>query len=141
MAGRFVYGKRRRYPHMLGEDVAVWERFVGKFPGRFDSVDYDWRVGDGVAVDPEWDEAYVRMARMLSQKRIDVVGWNGGAATIVEVKDRAGLSALGQVEGYRILFVRDFPTLGTPGVLLVCGRISPDDAAVMVRSGIPVEVV
>lgn len=141
MAGRLPYGKRRKYPHMLGEDVPVWERFIEKFPERFDSVDYDWRVGQGAEVPEGLGEEYERMARMLSQKRIDVVGWVNEMPTIIEVKDRVGLSTLGQIEGYRILFERDFPGLRRPGVLVVCGRISGDDRAVMEAARIPVEVV
>lgn len=141
MPGQFPYERRHKYPHMLGEDVPVWERFIGAFPDRFDSVDYDWRVGTGVLPDPGWDEATARMARMLSQKRIDVIGWVGESPTIIEVKDRCGLSALGQIRGYRALFRRDFPDLGDPAILIVCGRLDRDDRAVLAAEGVPVEVV
>lgn len=141
MPGRFVYERRPRYPHMLGEDVAVWDRFIEAFPGRFDSVDYDWRVGDGADAPYDMDDPYERMAKMLSQKRIDVVGWRGEAPTIIEVKDRCGLSALGQIRGYRALFQRDFPDLGDPAILIVCARLSGDERAVLAAEGVPVEVV
>jgi len=141
MAGRFAYEKRRKYPHMIGEDVPVWERFIDAFPEWFESVDYDWRVGEGVAPAVDLGEPYKRMSKALSQKRIDVVGWNGDAPTIVEVKDRAGLSAVGQVLGYRDLWRREFRYLGDPAVLLVCGRVTRDDEMVMEAEGIPVEVV
>lgn len=141
MAGRFPYGVRYKYPHMLGEDVPVWGRFVSGFPGRFDSVDYDFRVGEGVRGDPAWDDATRRMAKMLSQKRIDVVGWNGDVATIIEVKDRGGLSAIGQLRGYRTLWNRDLPAFRDPDLLLVCGRISSDDLLAVGAEGIRVEVV
>lgn len=141
MPGTFPYEKRHKYPHMLGEDVPVWERFIDAYPSRYDSVDYDWRVGDGVTPDPEWDEAMKRMAKMLSQKRIDVVAWNGESPTIIEVKARCGLSAVGQIRGYRVLFRAGFPLLGDPGVLIVCGRVSPDDERVLRAEGIPFAIV
>ena len=75
---------------MLGEDISIWERFIESHPEYFDSVDYDWRVGEGIVPDQEWEENYKRMVTMLSQKRIDVVGWNDEKPTIVEVKKRGG---------------------------------------------------
>jgi len=139
--GRYAYETRWKYPHMLGEDVPVWERFIRCFPDRFESVDYDWRVGEGTEPPADFEGSMWRMAVMISQKRIDVVGWNGDAPTIIEVKDRASSATAGQIEGYRILWRRDFPNFGYPAVLVVCGRISQDDRVVLRARGIPLEVV
>ena len=141
MAGRLVYGVRYKYPHMLGEDIAIWERFLNAFPDRFDSVDYDVRVGEGIPPLETLPENIKRDARALTQKRIDVVGWNGELPTIIEVKSRAGMSTLGQIQGYKILFEVDFPKLFIPELLIVTGRIFPDDEFVLTQSLIPVVVV
>ncbi|MBA7589847.1 hypothetical protein ES708_31940 [subsurface metagenome] len=114
MAGRLPYIKRKVYPHMVGEEIGIWGRFVDKFPDRFETVDYDFRVGEGIALSMEEDENYSRMAKMLSQKRIDVVGWVGDSPVIIEVKKRVGLSTLGQVLGYRILFENEFKNFPSP---------------------------
>lgn len=141
MPGRFTYSKRRKYPHMVGEDGTVWERFIDRFPDRFDSVDYDWRVGEGMDLSPLWDDSTKRMATMISQKRIDVVGWNENFPTLIEVRLRIGLGILGQILGYKALFERDFPNFLKPRLLVVCEVISNDDLAVMGTYDIPVEVV
>jgi len=141
MAGRLPYGKRRKYPHMSGDDIPIWERFVVNNPGRFDTVDYDWRVGVGAVPDPDWAENYQRMVTMLSQKRIDVVGWNGEKPTIIEVKSRVGLSTLGQIFGYRILFIEEFPHIEAPEILIVTGSIGVDDMRILKKSSVPVVVV
>ncbi len=126
---------------MLGEDIPIWDRFVDAYPDLFDSVDYDWRVGEGVNPDPEWAENYQRMVKMLSQKRIDVVGWNDDQPTIVEVKSRVGLSALGQILGYKTLFIEEFPHFPIPEVLIVTESIGDDDKRILNKHGIPVIVV
>jgi len=141
MSGRLVYGVRNKYPHMTGEDKAVWDRFVVKFPNRFDSVDYDFRVGEGDQLQLELDETFQRMVTMLSQLRIDAIGWNGEQPTIVEVKPRAIVSALGQIQGYKVLFMREFKKIKAPDTLMVCEMISPDVKHVFDEMKIPVEVV
>ena len=141
MSGRFTYEIRYKYPHMVGEDSTVWERFIKKFPDRFDSVDYDWRVGDGMILDPDTDENIKRMTKMITQKRIDVVGWNQEFPTIIEVRCRIGLGILGQILGYRTLFEKDFPNILKPRILVVCEIIGKDDLAVMESYNVPVEVV
>ncbi len=141
MAGRLQYGKRYKYPHMIGDDAIIWERFMNLFPERFETVDYDFRVGSGVPIPAGEAENYARMMTMLSQKRIDVIGWKNESPTIIEVKRRVGLGALGQVFGYRILFKKDFKNIKKPELLIVCEEITVDDRVVLEVSGVPVEVV
>ena len=141
MSGRLPYVKRKYYPHMTGEDIVIWGRFVDRFPGRFETVDYDFRVGKGIAAYSTEDENYARMATMLSQKRIDAIGWVGDHPTIIEVKKRVGLSTLGQVLGYRLLFLKDFENFGTPELLVVTETISEDDRFVLEFSKVMIEVV
>lgn len=141
MAGRLPYQKRRFYPHMVQEEIEIWGRFVDLFPGRFETVDYDFRVGQGIGIAWETDENYLRMAKMLSQKRIDVVAWNDDNPIIIEVKKRVGLSTLGQVLGYQTLFMNEFAHFGIPELLVVCELISPDDRLVLEDKNIMIEVV
>jgi len=112
MEGRLIYGKRELYPHMRPEETDTWNRFVVKFPDRFDTVDYDFRVGLGAPVAENEEDNYRRMIKMLSQKRIDALAWNDDLPTIIEVKVRTGLSALGQVLGYKILLESIFQNSG-----------------------------
>lgn len=141
MAGRLKYGPRYRYPHMMADEIEVWERFMERYPERFETVDYDFRVGKGADLKEALEDSYARMATMLSQKRIDAVAWVGDSPTIIEVKKRVGLSALGQVWGYRTLFMNDFTAISIPEVLVVCETISEDDRTVLEGNKVPVEVV
>lgn len=141
MAGRLPYIKRHRYPHMIGEDIEIWSRFVEKFPDRFDTVDYDFRVGKGMEADPNWPEYMKVDAIALTQKRIDVLAWNGEKPTIIEVKKRVGLSTLGQILGYFQLFIDVYKKIKKPKLLIVCATIGRDDLRVLEANKIPVEVV
>ena len=141
MAGRLPYITRRYYPHMVKDEGDIWERYVNSHPGKYDSVDYDFRVGKGVQVIGEDEENYIRMAKMLSQKLIDVIGWNGDHPTIIEVKSRVGLSTLGQSLGYKNLFMKEFSTFGEPALLVVCEMISEDDRGVLEDNNIEIAVV
>ena len=114
---------------------------MDRFPGRFETVDYDYRVGSGAPIPEGTAENYARMMKMLSQKRIDVIGWKNESPTIIEVKRRVGLGTLGQVFGYRILFMKEFKNIKKPELLVVCEVISGDDLGVLEGSGVPVEVV
>ncbi len=141
MAGRLPYVKRYKYPHMIGEDREIWNRFVLKFPGRFDTVDYDFRVGKGMETDPNWPEYMKVDAIALTQKRIDVLAWDGEQPTIIEVKKRVGLSTLGQILGYFQLFIDVYKKIKKPKVLVVCETIGRDDLRVLEVNEVPVEVV
>lgn len=141
MAGRLLYGKRVHYAHMFEEEMVIWERYMDMYPDRFETVDYDFRVGEGMIIPEGTEENISRMARMLSQKRIDVIGWVGDSPTIIEIKNRAGLSTLGQILGYKILFEKYFPQFETPALEVVCEMISQDDLDVLEANEIPVEVV
>ncbi len=141
MSGRLPYVTRRKYPHMIAEEAEIWGRFVNNYPDRFDSVDYDFRVGEGQQLELEFPENYGRMITMLSQHRIDVLGWVGEQPTIVEVKARAVISTLGQLIGYGVLFLEGFKSLGVPDLLCVCGSITEDVKFVFKDQGIPVVIV
>jgi len=141
MSGRLPYSRRNQYSHMIFEESEVWGRFIDANPGYFDSVDYDFRVGVGAPQDESFTPNYQRMVKMLSQHRIDVLGWNGDKPTIVEVKGRAIISTLGQVLGYKTLFDREHAVFGPAEMLVVCDRIGEDVMMVFDRNKIPYRIV
>lgn len=141
MEGKFSYAKLYKYPHLLGEDVPVWDRFIAKFPDRFDTADYDVHVGTGISALHNEDTSFDKQFRSLTQKRIDVIGWKNEKPTIIEVKHRVSLNTLGQVLGYRALYLRENPeTLSLP-ILVVCRLIGPDDKYVLDHFSVPYVIV
>ncbi len=141
MFGKFVYGERHKYPHMNSQEAEVWTRFMNLNPGFFHTVDYDWRVGEGMVIPPGTTENIARMGKMISQKRIDVLGWNEEQPTIVEVKNRVGIQTLGQALGYQVLFKQEFPNIIEPRMMVVTAVIDKDDQDVLNAYKITVYVV
>lgn len=141
MTGMFPYKRRLRYPHMIDAEAETWNLFIDAFPGRYESCDYDFRVGQGMILDNQWPDDVKNMATAISQKRIDVLAWVGNSITIIEIKKRASLSAIGQLIGYKTLFINEFKNLKKPGTLLICQTIDRDDQLAFDTEGIPVVVV
>ena len=104
MPGEFKYERRRKYPHLLGQDYIIWDRFIMLNPGKFDSVDYDLHVGSGILPPVDSPTSDDEQWQSLTQKRIDVIGWKDEQPTIVEVKYRVTLETLGQLLGYEVLY-------------------------------------
>lgn len=141
MAGKFNYELRYKYPHLIGEDKEVWDRFVRKYPDRFDTVDYDVHVGSGIESPEEVDTKSAEQWKDLTRKRIDAVGWNNNLPTIIEVKKRVGLPTLGQVLGYRFLYLREYTEISFAPLLIVCSQIDKDDRDVLYHFSIQFIVV
>lgn len=141
MPGQFNYEYRYKYPHLIGEDTEVWSRFVLKFPEKYDTVDYDVKVGSGANTDPIIDEGSKQYWATLTKKRIDVIGHKNDFVTIIEVKKRASLFTLGQILGYRFLYLKEHPELHMVKTLIICESINQDDVNVLSHYGIDFVIV
>jgi hypothetical protein len=124
--GRWRFEVLPRYPHMSAADVPVWEAFLLGHPHFFQSVEYDVRVGPGITAAFKGEERYERMARNLSQKRIDAVGHQPNHIYIIEVKPRASAAAIGQLLVYRYWYVKDFSPAKEVVMGIVCAVDDPD---------------
>jgi len=111
---------------MRAEDRAIWERFVVKNPDFFERVEYDVHVGSK----PEQNETRVPPFGgdfgNIYQKKIDVVADKNDEKWIVELKPRAGAGALGQVLGYRALYLRDISASDPIVCLVITDVITAD---------------
>ena len=130
------FEKLRKYPHMMPNDIAVWELFLSANPLRFDRLEYDVHVGRGYGYDEDSPDWHLRLARGLTQYRIDVVGWNSRNATIIEVKPYAGLGALGQLLSYRHFFIKEIYTPTLPRLLAVTDQTTPDMRDLLTHFGV-----
>lgn len=117
---------RIKYPHMVPEEIAIWKRFLAKYGNRFDSFRYDVHVGEGVGRIPGYSKKDQDMFIRLTQKRIDVVAYKIGAAFIVEIKNRAGLSAIGQLIAYKRLYQEKYGRFSVAGLAIVAESVDQD---------------
>lgn len=122
----FKFEKGYWYPHMSKADRAIWERFLDKYPDAFNSCQYDFHVGSPPPFDTTMDNGEDWNQDMLYRRRIDVVGHADGEIVLIEVKPRAGLSTIGQIKGYHMLYVRDEEPASVPKMMILTDSVDHD---------------
>jgi len=149
-----------RYPHMGPEESKIWHRFLSATRMRFTRIDYDVRGGTGYI--PSWlereyrtklelyekglitqrdlelTEATLKSTQALTQLRIDVVAETDDAIWILEVKPRAGRSALGQLEAYYFWFMKQFRPAKRVRLGVVCYEVDRNMEPIFASRGIAI---
>lgn len=97
-----------KYPHMSPTEEKLWDRYLRWSPHEFLRLAYDLHLGDHAPLDPTWPEWLVRLVKATSRKRVDVIGETADVVYIFEVKDRADMSALGQLLVYEALYIEEY---------------------------------
>lgn len=118
--------KNRLYPHLLPEDIILWERFLTLHGQEFSHFDYDIRVGNGRPAGDIYPENIRQMALDLSMRRIDAIGHTPTELYIIEVTTSAGLKAIGQLITYPLLYQQTFGPTKPLHPLLVTESLQPD---------------
>lgn len=127
----------KRFPHLLPEDAALWQRFLHKYGKDYKSYEYDVRVGQGYDPGPTQNPMIRKMSLDLSMRRIDVIATNPNAKTVIEVSKAPSITQIGQLVTYPILYRQTYSYTGTLKTLLVAETISPDIQTVMVQTKTP----
>lgn len=122
---------KKKYPHMLVEEVRVWKRFLKRHGDSFTKYRYDVHVGQGIGRLPGYSKKLQNMAITLTQKRIDVVAARGAETFIVEIKGRASMSAIGQLMTYKILYEFKYGHGTVSGLAVVAESVDRDVSRVM----------
>ncbi len=122
----FKYEKRYWYPHMMPEDVAIWERFIARYPDAYDGCEYDVPVGTLPNFDVKLSEGTEDQTYKLYKKKIDVVAYSKEDIDIIELKPNAGASAVGQIKMYRSLFIKEFSPPIAPRCIIITDKVSDD---------------
>lgn len=126
MPETFPYGKLNWYPHMMPEDVAVWERYISANPDMYETCEYDFPVGTVPEfVGEQTPEDHASMERLYKRK-IDVIARKLNNIDIIELKPQCSMSTIGQVLGYQHLYVRDVKPSETVRAVVICGG-APED--------------
>lgn len=120
---KLPYKKYHRYPHLMPNDVRIWNIFLEKNPDFFSEVEYDVKVGEGRDYSMYKKDSVREDMEYLSKKRIDVVGYKGNDIYVIELKPKAGLSAIGQVFGMASLFKSTF----SPGQSVIAAIITDEE--------------
>lgn len=125
-----------QFPGMPKPESDVAMLWLQRHGRNYDRIEFNVRLGEGAVPPPGLDPVIVEMTRKVTQKRADIVAWLGDDVTIIEAKIRAGLGAVGQLAGYRELFVRDNNPPRPPRLMVIAKFADPDVQYVFQQSGI-----
>ena len=123
---------------MLGEDTAVWTRFLESGDIKVDEVWYDVHVGLPVLLPVGADSLVKRIADGVTRKRIDVVAIVDSVYWVIEIKPLATMFAMGQVLVYDRLFEAEFEPELEAWPVLVCDTVDEDVIPECERLGVVV---
>ena len=124
---------------MKPEDIAAWERFIDTNPSYFDTVDYNVPCGTGAPVNPDHAPEIQYDHTILTQKKIDVVGYRENSVTIIEVKPIADMRALGQALTYSHLYAIDHPEVSDLQRMVVAGEMERELAPIYAAQSVQFE--
>ena len=136
MLKRFSNNKLTRYPHMSAEEGIIWGRFLTTYGKDYKRFDYDLRIGKGLTPEEDLPQIYKQDYADLTKKRVDAVGYNNHDATIFEVKQRATITAIGQILAYTDLFKQSYQQYSVKEKIIVCERVLPEDRQQIEKQGI-----
>lgn len=137
----FKFEKRYKYPHMSRLDTEIWNRFLDQYPQAYDSVQYDFHVGEAPPFNTLNDDDEDKNQDKLYRFRIDAIGRDGSSIDIIEIKPNARLTALGEVENYKMLYERDEEPLGKVGMVIITDKEMPNMDYLCKQKGVKLIVV
>jgi hypothetical protein len=132
---------RYKYPGLMPLEVAVMKEWLRLHESEYDHFDFNVRTGQGTDPGPTYPQNLRDMGVAITQKRIDAVAWKGGDPTLIEVKNRATVNAVGQILAYKVLFKADNPLSPEPKLLLVASKYDPDVYPVLQSHGVDYAIV
>lgn len=138
---RAGYLKMAKYPHLLPADCFLWDLWLAINSGAFSEFQYDVKVGEGSDPGPGFEDNIRYDAIRLSQRRIDVVGYQAKAITLFEITTNAGLTALGQCLAYPKLFRDTYSPDRDVKMHLVTYQFQSDIERVFIEHGIGYTVI
>lgn len=126
------------YPGLNASSILLWRKWLAFYEHDFSSYAYNVHVGQGIQAPAYLTEAEKAMWKNLTQKRIDVVAERMGETWIIEIVERPGLAAVGQLIGYEHLGKTYLQTQEKVRTALICARLGHDMAAIFRAQNVPV---
>lgn len=118
--------KNRWFPHLLPDDIDVWERYLVHPDHHYTHIDYDVQVGFGAPAPPGITPEIEKARLHLTRRRIDAVAYAPSLITLIEITRLVDLKAIGQVISYPILYNLTYRPRLPVKMLLVCEKLNTD---------------
>ena len=128
-----------QYPGMTFVESEITRAWLHRHGPEYDEILFNVRLGEGVQLEEEYSAEIVRMAKLITTKRADIVARVDGQVDLVEVKIRVAFPVIGQLLGYRGLWNRDHPEAPVRRLLAIGRAVVPDMAAIIEETGVVIE--
>ncbi len=132
---------RFKLPALVPGQIVIFYRWLELHPTEYDRYDFEMRIGQGEDPGPTFDQSLRDMWIHNTQLRVDAVGYRGTDPTIIEVKDDAGLGAIGQLLGYEKIWVLERRSIAPPKLRLICRTFSANILPIVRDAGIQLDQV
>lgn len=136
-----MQSERAKFPGMLPREILIFKNWLKLHEWEYDRLDYNTRIGSGNDPGPTWPDYVRQQAIANTQLRIDAIAWKGNEPTLIEVKDRAGAAAIGQIVTYEAVWLKDNPGSPPPKLLIVTNRIQHNILPVLQKAGVGLDQV
>lgn len=127
-----------QFPERNLRESAIIRDFLQQHIGEYDRYSFSVRVGQGLTPDPEHLAGVQRSTVFSTQKRIDMMAWQGDQPFIFEVKDRLNVYVLGQLQSYAHLWSEEHPDAPAPRLVAITRYGDPDIERVLEANGVDV---
>ena len=128
------------YNQMTASESALAREWLKRHASEYEEIDFNVRLGDGVRLAFEADEAIQRQARLSTQRRADIIARSPDHATIVELKSTLNEEALLQLQLYQSLFRAEHPEVASLQMTAAGYRAEPATLKLLGEYGVQVEL-
>ncbi|KKN18064.1 hypothetical protein LCGC14_0959630 [marine sediment metagenome] len=128
-------------PRLSSSDRELWQAWMKIHAQEYDHFFYDVRLMADTEIPSTIEPEFVHMYKVNRARRIDSVAVKNNTALIIEYRDYAGLSAIGQILGYWALMMAENPFNKEIKVLLVTNAMEENVSRALFVASIPWEIV
>ena len=114
-----------RYPHLLNDDILVWDSFMRSESSKFYRFTYDVPLVEESLPNPAHPPYAQKDWDYLTAMKIDAIGEDLDSFQIFEIKQTAGFDAIGQVLSYGRLLPEFYGIFKPVKLNIVARLISP----------------
>ena len=132
----------RGYPTRFSpSDYNLWKKWIEIHWREYEGFYFDVRIMSDEVLPEGIEENFRRMWQINRARKIDAIGIQKDKAVIIEFRDFAGLSVIGQISGYKALLIIENPFDLPLEILVVTNSLEKNVADALYMLKIPVEII
>jgi len=131
---------KMQFPERNLRESAIIRDFLVAHIDEYDRFSFSVRVGTGLTADPSHLPGVQRSTVFSSQKRIDMMAWQGAQPFLFEVKERLNVYVLGQLRTYAHLWMEENPDAPEPRLAAITRYGDSDVERVLEANGVDVYI-